>query len=47
MEKIEAVDLKRVIAAGEALISGKPTVTALGPVARMPEYDTLVDRLRA
>ncbi|AUG54142.1 M16 family metallopeptidase [Thalassospira marina] len=47
MEKIEAVDLKRVIAAGEALISGKPTVTALGPVAKMPEYDTLVDRLRA
>ncbi len=47
IEKIEAVDLKRVLAAGEALISGKPTVTALGPVAKMPEYDMLVDRLRA
>jgi predicted Zn-dependent peptidase len=47
IEKIEAVDLTKVRAAGEALLKGKPTITALGPVAKMPEYDTLVDRLRA
>ncbi|HBU99853.1 MAG TPA: peptidase M16, partial [Thalassospira lucentensis] len=44
--KVDAVDLESVRRAGKALLDGKPTITALGPVDKMPEYDTLTARLR-
>lgn len=45
--RVDAVDLESVRRAGKALLEGKPTITALGPVDKMPEYDTLAARLRS
>lgn len=44
--KIDGVDLESVRRSGKALLDGKPTITALGPVDQMPEYDVLAARLR-
>ena len=44
--RVEAVDLERVREAGKALLTGTPTITALGPVKDMPGYDDLATRLR-
>lgn len=44
--KIDGVDLESVRRSGKALLDGKPTITALGPVDQMPEYDVLATRLR-
>ena len=44
--KIDAVDLESVRRSGKALLDGKPTITALGPVDQMPTSDELTMRLR-
>jgi predicted Zn-dependent peptidase len=45
--KIEAVDLEKVRKAGQSMLSGTPTLTALGPVRGMPDFDALKGRLSA
>ena len=45
--KIDAVDLESVRRSGKALLDGKPTITALGPVDQMPSYDDVAARLRS
>ncbi|MFH1803830.1 MAG: pitrilysin family protein [Pseudomonadota bacterium] len=45
--RIEAVDLERVRASGQSLLTGAPTLTALGPVGKMPDLASLSGRLRA
>ena len=46
VEKIEAVDTARVSAAmGRLLANGAPTVAALGPVGKLPDYDRIAARL--
>jgi predicted Zn-dependent peptidase len=42
---IDAVDAAAVIRAAERLNSAAPTLTALGPIARLDSYDRLVARL--
>ncbi len=44
---IDAVDDDAVIRVARRLIStAPPTLTALGPIGRLEEYDRLVERLR-
>lgn len=45
--KIDGVNLESVRRSGKALLDGKPTITALGPVDQMPAYDDLAARLRS
>ncbi len=46
IEKIEAVDTNRVSAAMRRLLAnGAPTVAALGPVSKVPDYDHIAARL--
>ncbi len=46
VEKIEAVDTARVSAAMRRLLAnGAPTVAALGPVGKLPDYDHIAARL--
>ncbi|MCC9620722.1 insulinase family protein [Thalassospira sp. MA62] len=44
--KIDAVDIESVRRCGKSLLTGTPTITALGPVDKMPDYDELAARLR-
>lgn len=45
VEKIEAVDARAIQDAARLIFSSRPTVTALGPIHRMPTYDTICDAL--
>jgi len=44
--RIAAVDRESVIRVGKRLISGRPTLTALGPIGRLESFDALAARLR-
>jgi predicted Zn-dependent peptidase len=45
VSKIEAVDVEAVLRVARRLVAAPPTVTALGPVARMERYDQVATRL--
>jgi len=45
VEKVEAVDRAAVLKVAKRLTSGKPTLTALGPIDNVPSYDELASKL--
>ena len=47
VEEIEAVDKPRVLATLSRLLESEPTVTALGAVENVPDYDFIAERLTA
>ncbi|WP_448203341.1 M16 family metallopeptidase [Azospirillum sp. sgz302134] len=46
VEKIGAVDRDAVVRAAKRLRESRPTIAALGPIARLEEYDRIVARLQ-
>ena len=47
IEKVEALSCADIERAISRLLSSKPTVAAIGPVSRLPNYDEIANRLKA
>ncbi|GGK35786.1 M16 family metallopeptidase [Salinarimonas ramus] len=46
VERVEAVDVEATRAAGRALLTGAPTLAAIGPLKTLPKYAAIAGRLR-
>ena len=47
VERIEAVDTDAVKSIADRIFAGRPTLAAIGPTAKLMDYDALADRLAA